>query len=669
MVSITAVSRSAGSLELAWTSPGADGFLGDVLNGAYRVDYTSDPAHAFSPSVYKLEFSTSVEANRPQALLIDGLEPNTTYYAKVYLADSRKFFAEDSRRGEKATLANVPVSPVFSGVAACSATITWNLPLGGAQAYSAEASSTNFGALWPGGAVKEASADGLKVSMTMTGLAPRTTYFFNLASLSVGGDKNFTTVLATVTPGGVCFAPCVAGLSLRTDPWSRAADLAWGVTSYPLLHGVLVLLSTSPAVSGIADGQAFSPKQVLADNSFVRSTAAAVAFNDSGLALDTTYFYHLFAQYDSFNYSVSVSTSFFLDLPPMAPGGLTSALSADGASMTLNWSPVTGNKDGSLFYSTDTPRPVELAQYRIERATSVMNAAWVTVATVPVTALTYTDALPDPDQHFIYRVTAADSLGEREPGMAVDTERKLYAFAPDGVTRFVVPQSLTGELMTSSGEGQEWSGILIRATAENPSATPKTLASVRFEAVKVPQNEVLDGFTFSKPDVDVVIKYPGSASPSPAAPGSFLPSEAVDSLGMYWNDSEKYIKLFGRVDPAARTVSVKSAMTGSYQVRSLYRESGVSFDISGLSNRVITPNGDGLNDAAVFTFNNPKDSGFSGKIYDINGAFVADMTAGPVSDSLQWDGRKNGRAVAGDVYVYQIRGEEKVFNGTLVVIR
>jgi len=40
-----------------------------------------------------------------------------------------------------------------------------------------------------------------------------------------------------------------------------------------------------------------------------------------------------------------------------------------------------------------------------------------------------------------------------------------------------------------------------------------------------------------------------------------------------------------------------------------------------------------------------------------------------VANTLQWDGKANGRPVSGGAYVYQIRAEEKTFNGTLLVIR
>ncbi len=103
--------------------------------------------------------------------------------------------------------------------------------------------------------------------------------------------------------------------------------------------------------------------------------------------------------------------------------------------------------------------------------------------------------------------------------------------------------------------------------------------------------------------------------------------------------------------------------------------SGFSFDSgSGISNRFITPNGDGLNDSVVFTFANSRDSNISGRIYDIRGSVVASLVAGPApanpSDStLKWDGKSAGGTVVSGLYIYVIRGEKKVFSGLLVVIR
>ena len=100
------------------------------------------------------------------------------------------------------------------------------------------------------------------------------------------------------------------------------------------------------------------------------------------------------------------------------------------------------------------------------------------------------------------------------------------------------------------------------------------------------------------------------------------------------------------------------------------RPSSFSFDSSGISNRFITPNGDGLNDNVVLTFSNPRDSSVRCRIYDMKGAFVAEMAQGPVpSLTLEWDATSHGTVVAEGVYVYVLEAEDKVFTGTLMVIR
>jgi len=108
---------------------------------------------------------------------------------------------------------------------------------------------------------------------------------------------------------------------------------------------------------------------------------------------------------------------------------------------------------------------------------------------------------------------------------------------------------------------------------------------------------------------------------------------------------------------------------GQYQLRAVERAGAFSFDTSGISNRFITPNGDGRNDSVVFTFENQRDSEVKGRIFDMKGALVADMGPGPVANSLIWDAKSGGSPVAGGVYIYQIQGEGKTHNGTIIVIK
>ena len=99
------------------------------------------------------------------------------------------------------------------------------------------------------------------------------------------------------------------------------------------------------------------------------------------------------------------------------------------------------------------------------------------------------------------------------------------------------------------------------------------------------------------------------------------------------------------------------------------------FAFTGVSNRFITPNGDGRNDNVIFTFSNPTDASVTGKIYDLRGRLiVSDLPPGPTSPpvgsgTLMWDGKAGGRAVPSGVYIYEIRSAGHAFSGAVVVIR
>jgi len=100
--------------------------------------------------------------------------------------------------------------------------------------------------------------------------------------------------------------------------------------------------------------------------------------------------------------------------------------------------------------------------------------------------------------------------------------------------------------------------------------------------------------------------------------------------------------------------------------------------------RVITPNGDGINDLAFFCFENPQGSAIDGKIYTLLGTEVASMspqrnrTAGagvgcPASiiqaQYTTWAGTADNVRVRNGMYVYRIKTESQVFTGTLLVVR
>ncbi|MCM2305669.1 MAG: gliding motility-associated C-terminal domain-containing protein, partial [Elusimicrobia bacterium] len=72
----------------------------------------------------------------------------------------------------------------------------------------------------------------------------------------------------------------------------------------------------------------------------------------------------------------------------------------------------------------------------------------------------------------------------------------------------------------------------------------------------------------------------------------------------------------------------------------------------------------------IFTFDpGPRGVQARGRIYDVTGAFVADMVPGLVPNTVVWDGKMNGRAATSGVYVYKLEGDGKTYTGTVVVAR
>jgi hypothetical protein len=674
VTSIAGVSKSTGTLELAWTAPGLDGFQGAVDAGLYRIDYSSDSSHAFDPSVYRIEFPTATVPGSEESYTLSGLSPNTTYFVRIYLADRRKVVAETSAQRNDSTLSNLPAAPFVSGVFRTSATISWSLPAGGAEGYSMEASSTNFGAKAPGGVTRSTSTrDGGALSLNVSGLRSATTYYFRLGSLNWSGDLNVVTLL------GVCTLPAgldpVQGLSAQADPDHRSIVLTWSNPVDDRLSGVLVLMSTAPIPDQPLDGEDYFARASM-PGGVARSSSVATMHLETGVPLDTTQYFRIFTQTSELDYSVSVDTQIVLDLPPFLPAGISAVRGPLPSQVTVSWNPVTSNSDGSAFRSAGSDG-WELTGYRIYRSTSPLRSGWTLAGTVWASSSSFTADLPDPDLSYFFKIAAVDGLsGESPEAMVLAEDGDVYAVSPDRMSCLRIPASLAGSLRTPEGP------LVLRARERAEDLNSKIVKSVEFGVFRSPDNAPQAGFRLPDSSADVVLRYETSGGVVVPSTGPLLAgaaanlyaesvpaSEADRKLGAYWHNGREFVKLYGRVDPADQTVRVKTAMAGTYQIRSVLRNSGFNFDISNMSNKAITPNGDGLNDTVVFVFDNPKDSGYEGKIFDVRGAFVADLRPGPVADSLLWDGKSGGRVVSGGVYIYQIRAEGRVFNGTVVVIR
>ncbi len=685
ITALTLVTKDTGSVELSWTSPGLDGFIGGVVNGYYRVDFTSDPAHhVFDPTVYQTQIATTVSPGDQQFYTLTGLLPNTTYFARVYLADARLSVAETSPEDDDSTLAYPPAAPVITGVFSTSVTFSWSLPApGGAEGFRADSSSTDFGALYPGGVVTSSmTGNGTTISLTVVGLTPHITYYFKLASLNWQGDTNFTSILSTLTlPGGP--VP-ITSLALAGDALGRTVTLSWNNPVFANPAGVTILVSSSPITTSLVDGAAYPPGTAFGDGSVVGSSAPTptATYLQGGLKLNTTAYFALYSRDVANTFSVSVSTYIVLNLPPMAAPGLSEQLSADGSSVTLNWWQVTSFLDGTSFNRPFNPISWELDRYDVWRATGIVHSTWTLVASTAAAASSAITALPAVGGLYYYKVVSRNAFNGSgaDAGMVIDTLGNLYVVDDDGVTRLQIPPfaasvvqpsgNPTGRplLIRSVDRPQDLGGTVVRSLEFTPYVSPTDVATFLPNAASPSFNIVLG---YQTAGGVVVPSGLGAAGAKALSPG-VMAVNASNTLSAYVVGADaSATKIFGAVDAVDQTVNVQTGMMGNYQIRTIAQTQSFAFDLSGVSNKVITPNGDGINDTVVFTFDNPLGSAVLGKIYDIRGGFVADLAPGPIAgSSLKWDGRAgNGGVVSQGVYIYQIRAEGKTFTGTVVVVR
>jgi len=75
-----------GEINLAWTAPGDDGTSEDIINGKYRIKYSTDSSVSWT-APYSLEWSTDTSPGNPEMKIATGLIPGATYYFRVWTRD------------------------------------------------------------------------------------------------------------------------------------------------------------------------------------------------------------------------------------------------------------------------------------------------------------------------------------------------------------------------------------------------------------------------------------------------------------------------------------------------------------------------------------------------------------------------------------------------------
>ena len=347
-------------------------------------------------------------------------------------------------------------------------------------------------------------------------------------------------------------------------------------------------------------------------------------------------------------------------LVPLAP--VNFQLARSGNSVTLTWLPPAGFQNRIPFDNRFSPSyPYEIKKYEVYRATAPVDAEWSMVSgEIPPGTLTWSDTIGQNDAYY-YHARAFNQAGVSIPSYArASLGGGLYFLAPDNQSMLEVPADGAGDFFSASADPMDAYSIEISSHQED--LTGRVVKSVEFSAYRGGIEPAAD-FKLSK-NGTLKLYYAKSG-------GVITPSAAADAKGisMYFYNGARWLQMYGGVDAAERSVKLETKALGRYQLRTAERSGLFAADRAGLTNRLITPNGDGKNDTMVFVFDNPEAKEVKGKIFDLRGALVGVMKAGPIGNSLLWDAKAGGQTVPGGVYIYQIESDGKVYNGTVAVIR
>lgn len=362
----------------------------------------------------------------------------------------------------------------------------------------------------------------------------------------------------------------------------------------------------------------------------------------------------------------SAYAAFMADLVPLIrraqePFGL--ALSTAGFTTTLRWLPVMRYEDGGGFMDPLAPVPDELLGYRVFRATSATLASWAEQAVIATTAtVTWTDLAGGPQYYYHVRSENTSGLSDASVVRAAGSE-SAWIVAPDDQSSLEI---LAGSVRPVEGqEGDPMSAYLVDASSVPQELGGRVLRSVDFGAW---QGGVLPAGNLALPGMGILrMHYDLGASGSVTAAGFETAATTPRNMSVYWWNGTRWVQLYGDLDEQAQMMIIQTKYLGRYQLRSVERPQAFNFNQAGVSNRMVTPNGDGKNDAVVFTFDNPRDSAVTVRILDLKGKQVAgDLPQGPLSNSKAWT---PGPGVPGGVYIYQIESEGQVFTGTIVILK
>lgn len=655
----SAVGSQSGDAQLTWTAPSNE-------NGAaierYLVRFATYPAAAAGPpadawwsglAATEILIQPAHAPGVAEFTAISGLSIGTTYYFGLKAVDiDGQISSVDARAGTAQQAKTLPLyvpgppgTPLgLNGVAQSTSTILWQ------WLAAVDASFFTLNA-HPSGVLIGQTTGLFLLETGLTANAPvsRTLRAANGFGLSPASAADTVYTLAA-TPS----TPTLSGMS------AAHVTLAWTSGGNPA--------GTRYRVERSEDGAGFAP---------IGGLITATTFTDNTVTQGTTYYYRVagvngdtVASPPGGALVVSPNQADFIK--PREPVGLKGTIDQSRTAFTLIWDPVTMNEDGS---------PADdVAGYHVYRR-AIISDPPVQLTTVPVSIPAFADVVNG--AVYYYSARAVDNSGNLSPeSLLADSspEVNVIFVGPDG--RSSVVMSGDASDLLRAGFNKYGVGLTIALEELPVPAGTAIVRSIRLRLMRGDNGVPVDDLVFPVPDVRIAIGYSvvngEVVGGAPLAAGSTaagaMAGVTPDQLSLFWNNGVSFVKVGGTHDAAARTIGLRTAFLGEYQLRISAAATSLSLDRGNVYPRLITPNGDGLNDRVFFILENPNDAAVRGEILDPDGRSVATLpdpsaTSG-IGTTLVWDGRDDhGNVVPGGVYIYKIEGEGNSFTGTVGVAR
>jgi gliding motility-associated-like protein len=485
----------------------------------------------------------------------------------------------------------------------------------------------------------------------LAGLTPGTTYYIAIRATDDEDNEAVNNNVAMAWVEVVVDAPPAAPTGLVAKAGNRRVTLTWTPNTEPDMKSYWVYRSTISGSYSVALDTVTHP---------------TTRYVDRGLTNEVIYYYVLKAVDEAGNESVaSDEVSARPSLGPREPCGVKGTIVDGGKNVKIEWKAVTRNEDGSSC--------TDLQEYGIYRSTSLAGFSEEPRATVDQSILTWTETENIVGKTYYYKVRAVD-IGGVESGdsmiiMVQDGKVYVIALAEDMQARVIIPEELTDILYEESNSYGDDLNITVEEIEEEEDKD-KVVSCYEFSAFKGYDNETpeeIESFSFVKPKSSVSISYEVNSS-GLVKGTSIKASQAGKNLALFWFNGIEWVKLGAKTDTGERVLMIRTKKLGMYKIKESF--AATEFTLNKVYPRIFTPNNDGLNDVVNFEYANPNEKGVVCRIFDIRGALVRQLDIGQTETSFAWDGKdEKGRVAPSGVYIYQLEGEGKVVNGTVILAK